>query len=123
MTMQYRELVKKVQIYSGFSDQESETALRTFAGKLGSRLTPQERRQFASELPSDLKAVVLEAQAGEKFGAEELVRYVCEANGIDEAHARKQIHASWRAIKDAISPGEIRDIKAQLPRDLDAMLH
>lgn len=121
--MQYRQMVKKVQLYSGFSDQESEAALRMFVDTLGSRLSPDERSQFASELPSDLKEVALAAESAGKFGAQEFVRHFCEENGIDEAHAKKQIFASWSAIKDAISPGEIRHIKAQLPRDLDAMLH
>lgn len=121
--MQYREMVKKVQTYSGFSDQESELALRTFVSTLGGRLMPDEREQFASELPADLKAIALAAEDTGKIGVEEFVRRFCDENGIDEARAKKQIHASWSAIKDAISPGEIKDIKAQLPRDLEAMLH
>lgn len=121
--MQYRELVKKVQHYSGFSDQVSEVALRTFVNTLGARLTPDERAQFASQLPQDLKPEAMSSAESERFGVDEFIRRVCDENGVGEAEAKKQIFASWSAIKDAVSPGEIRQIKAQLPKDLDAMLH
>lgn len=121
--MQYRELVKKVQDYSGFSDRESEAALRTFVSTLGARLEPDERDDFASQLPSELKDDALASDSSERFGADAFVRRFCDESGVDESEARKQIHASWSALKDAIAPGEIKQIRSQLPRDLDAMLH
>lgn len=121
--MQYRELVKKVQHYSGFSDQESEMALRTFVSTLGTRLTPDERAHFASQLPQDLKEDAMSLEESERFGADEFIRRFCDESGVGESEAKKQIFASWSAIKDAVSPGEIRQIKSQLPKDLDSMLH
>lgn len=121
--MQYRELVKRVQNYSGFSDSESETALRTFINKLSARLTEEEREDFASQLPEDLQEVALEPETSEKWGADDFIRQFCEAEDIEENRAKKQIMAAWQALKEAISPGEIKDIKSQLPQDLAAMLH
>ncbi|MDQ3206102.1 MAG: DUF2267 domain-containing protein [Pseudomonadota bacterium] len=114
--MQYRELVKKVQHYSGFSDQESEMALRIFVNTLGARLTPEERAHFAIQLPQDLKEEAMSSEESERFGADEFIRRVCNEAGVDESEAEKQILASWSATKEAVSPGEIRQIKAQLPR-------
>jgi len=46
-----------------------------------------------------------------------------KVQGIDEKRAKKQILCAWKAIKDAISPGEIDDIRAQLPNKTVAFLH
>jgi uncharacterized protein (DUF2267 family) len=121
--MQYRELVKRVQNYSGFSDVESEQALRLFVNKLSSRLNEEEREDFASELPEDLDAVALEPETTETGNVTDFIRQFCEAEDIEEGRAKKQIYATWLALKEAISPGEIRDIRAQLPNDLAVMLY
>jgi uncharacterized protein (DUF2267 family) len=123
VSMQYRELVKRVQDYSGFSDSESETALRIFIKRLAMRLTPDEREDFASELPMDLQDIALTEAAPQRISAEQFVQQFAEEEDIDESRAKKQILAAWQAVKDAISPGEIDDIKAQLPNDMVAMLH
>lgn len=54
--MRYREMVKMMQHYSGFSDSESENALVTFIRMLSKRLMPDERVDFASQLPKDMTA-------------------------------------------------------------------
>lgn len=92
--MQYRNLVKRAAHYSGFSDQESETVLWLCAEALTARLNDSERTDFAGQLQS-----------------------------IDRGRAKKQIMASWLALKDALSPGEPRHFKAQLPNDLVTELH
>jgi uncharacterized protein (DUF2267 family) len=52
-----------------------------------------------------------------------MIAELCQEEDIDEKTARKQIHAVWMTLEDSISPGEIEDIKAQLPNDLVATLH
>jgi uncharacterized protein (DUF2267 family) len=121
--MHYRQIVKHVQLYSGFSDQESEMALRTFVEKLATRLTEEEREDFAAQLPTDLKEVVLSVNETHKWNVNDFIHEVCEAEDIEENRAKKQIYAAWQAIKDALSPGEVKDIQAQLPNDMVAMLH
>ena len=121
--MNYRELVKKVQLYSGFSDSESETALRLFVRKLAARLTPDERKDLASQLPGDLKMEAMTDESSDVKTATEFIQQFCEEENIDESRAKKQVMSAWHAIKDTVSKGEIEDIKAQLPRDLAAQLY
>lgn len=121
--MTYRELVKRVQHYSGFSDSESETALRLFIRKLSARLTMDERKDFASQLPSEVQDLAMNEETSRARTSEDFIRQFCEEENIDAGRAKKQVMASWRAIKDAVSQGEIEDIKAQLPPDLAAQLH
>jgi uncharacterized protein (DUF2267 family) len=121
--MTYREMIKKVQHYSGFSDSESETALVLFVKNLAARLTPDERKDFASELPIDLKKVALTEEVSRVRTADDFIQQFCEEEEIDKNRAKKQVMSAWRVIKDAISKGQIEDIRAQLPNDLAAQLY
>lgn len=121
--MQYRQIVKKVQDYSGFSDSEAERALRIIVEKIASRLTKGERKGFASQLPTELEGLALTEQDTQHFSADQMLDELCELENINKGRAKKQVFAVWRALKDAISPGEIKDIKAQLPEDMAAILH
>lgn len=121
--MTYRELIKKVQHYSGFSDSESETALRLFVRNLAARLTSDERKDFASQLPLGLKEEALTDKTSNVKTSSDFIMQFCIEEDIDESRAKKQVMSAWRAIKDTVSKGEIEDIKAQLPRDLAAQLY
>ncbi|HVS58242.1 MAG TPA: DUF2267 domain-containing protein [Candidatus Saccharimonadales bacterium] len=120
--MQYRELVKTVQDHSGFSGQESEQALRLVVESLAAQLTDDERRDFASQLPLELKELALEA-AADKMEPEELCEELSELEEIDEGHAKKQIFAVWETLKDSLSDGQIRHIRDQLSQRWLAWLH
>lgn len=120
--MKYRELIKRVQDYSGFSDSESKDALELMVESISVRLTDGERKDFASQLPTELKAIALTVRSTNENRKEDLVRQFMELEDIDESHAKKQIKAAWKALKDAISPGEIEDIQSQLPNKTLAQL-
>ncbi len=117
-----RELVKKVQHYSGFSDQESQSALEQMVYSLAERLTPEERKDFASQLPNDLQAIALAALPATDRQVD-ILREFMEVQQIDEARAKKQILSVWRVLKEAITKGEIADIRAQLPNATVEFLH
>lgn len=121
--MGYRELIKKVQQYSGFSDGESKDALQMMVESLSVHLTEGERQDFASQLPSELQDIALSVSATEENSRQDIVEQFMEEEGIDEGRAKKQIHAAWQALKEAISPGEINHIRAQLPNSMVAFLH
>jgi uncharacterized protein (DUF2267 family) len=121
--MGYRELIKKVQHYSGFSDKESQEALDCTVGTLAAMLTEGERKDFASQLPMELQDVAMAAEPIEDKSEKDLLHQIVERQHIDEGRAKKQLMASWQALKDAISKGEIEDIKAQLPNRSAAMLY
>lgn len=120
--MKYRELIKKVQDYSGFSDQESEEALDLVVETIATRLNPGERRHFASELPEELEDLAMMPTIQGKFSAEDMLEQLSELEDINKSHAKKQVIAVWKALKEAISPGEIKDIQSQLPQDLAQVL-
>jgi uncharacterized protein (DUF2267 family) len=121
--MKYRELIKKVQGYSGFSDSESEDALEMMVESIAVHLTEGGRKNFASQLPQRLKDMALSVYATPENSKEDLIEQFMEIEHIDESRAKKQIHAAWNALKDAMSAGEIEHVRAQLPNHTVAFLH
>lgn len=122
--MGFRELIKKVQHDSGFSDAESQEALEMMVESLAERLTETEREDFASQLPLELQAVVLGAPPASKLEAHrDIIEEFMDKERIEEAHAKKQVMSAWGALREAISEGEIRHIKSQLPGKAAAILY
>jgi uncharacterized protein (DUF2267 family) len=121
--MKFREMVKKVQLDSGFSDSESQDALELMVESLAERLTEDERKDFAAQLPHELKEIALAAQPIPREDKKHIIEEFMGRENIGESRAKKQILCAWKAIKEAISDGEIRDMKAQLPDSMTAFLH
>jgi uncharacterized protein (DUF2267 family) len=121
--MKYRELIKKVQNYSGFSDAESKDALEMMVESIAVHLNEGGRKNFASQLPQKLKDMALSVYATADNSREDLIKQFMANEHIDEAKAKKQILAAWGALKDALSRGEIEHIRAQLPKNTVAFLH
>jgi len=90
---------------------------------LAVHLTEGERQDFASQLPSELQDIALAVNATEENSRQDIVEQFMQEENIDESRAKKQIHAAWKALKEAISPGEINHIRAQLPNNMVAFLH
>jgi uncharacterized protein (DUF2267 family) len=122
--MSFRELIKRVQLNSGFSDSESKEALELMVESLAERLTAGERKDFASQLPQELQTIALTAPNDiAEYYDKDILKEFMEREGIEEARAKKQIMSAWNALKEAISEGEINDIRSQLPNSMVALLH
>src|SRR3989337_3881626 len=102
--MGFRELIKKVQHYSGFSDAESKDALEMMVESLAVHLTEGERKDFASQLPQELKDIALSVRATEENSREDMLKQFMEIQHIEESRANKQILCPWRPLQEAISP-------------------
>jgi uncharacterized protein (DUF2267 family) len=92
-------------------------------GALRDRLTPEESRQAAAQLPRELKAVWLGGEVPGrkpvKMHRREFYERVKEDSGAKSIReARLLVTAVFAALKEQLSPGEADDIQSQLPRDL-----
>lgn len=114
--MNYRELVKTVQHYSGFSDAESKDALDGTVAVLAVHLTEGQRENFASQLPTELKDLARAVYATEENSSQDLFEQFIEIQEVDEPRAKKQLLSAWEALKDTLSSGLIDHIHAQLSK-------
>lgn len=115
MHMKYRELIKTVQHYSGFSDAESKDALDGIVATLAVHLTEGQRANFASQLPTELKDLALSVYATEQNSTQDLFEQFMEVQEVDAPRAKKQLLSAWSALKGTLSSGLIDHICAQLP--------
>lgn len=121
--MGYREMIKKVQHESGFSDAESKDALEMMVESLAEHLTDDERKDFASQLPSELQDKAMSVSPTKEDSRRDILEEFMDRQHIEESRAKKQIMSAWKALKESISDGEIRHIQAQLPNKIVSFLH
>ena len=115
MGLAYRELIKTVQQYSGFSDEEAEDALGNMVESIAVHLTESEREEFAAQLPQRLQDMALSVYPTPENSQQDIIEQFMEVQDIEESRAKKQVMAAWQTIKDFISEVEIEHIKSQMP--------
>lgn len=114
--MSYRELIKKMQMDSGFSDAESQEALDRMVESIAERLEEDERENFASQLPIELQTIALDVEMTSRDERkQDIIEEFMEKEAIEHERAKKQVMTAWQALKSAITDGEIRHLKKQLP--------
>lgn len=120
--MGFKELIKRVQRYSGFSDQESKDALEFMVESIAVRLSDNGRKDFASQLPEYLSDIALSVYPSIENSSGDLIDQFMEYEHLNEGRAKKQILAAWQALKDALSERLLNQIKSQLPSTTTAIL-
>jgi|SRR5690554_3883542 uncharacterized protein (DUF2267 family) len=121
--MGFRELVKKVQDYSGFTISESKDALEHMVESLAVHLAERERKDFASQLPQRLKDIALTVYATEQNSRQDIIEQFMENQRINRQRAKRQIQAAWQALKSGLSAGQINHVRAQLSKQMVRFLH
>lgn len=121
--MKYREIIKKIQHDSGFSDEESAEALERTVECIAERLEAGERQDFASQLPVELQPIALYAIGDRSVRKQDILKEFMEKEHIEENHAKKQFLSAWGVLRSFISEGEIRHIKSQLSHRAAELLY
>jgi uncharacterized protein (DUF2267 family) len=122
--MQYDHFVGQVQHRARLaSSGEAVHAIRTTLETLAERLTAEEARDMASQLPMEI-GVYLRRPPGapaQRLSLNDFFHHVSNREGKDLPvsvfHARVVIEV----VREAVSPGEIADVLAQLPAEYKAL--
>lgn len=114
--MEYQELIKKVQVYSGFSDFESKDALDCLVETLAVRLDENGRKSFATHLPQELHDMALAVYPSNENANVDILAQFMQYQNVNSDRARKQILSAWQALKDTISKAEIERLRNELPK-------
>jgi uncharacterized protein (DUF2267 family) len=121
--MKHDEFLTKVGQRADVSLETAESLTAATLRTLAERISGGEARDLAAQLHSALKPYLSSApEPAESFGAEEFVRRVAERAGVDEDKARAGIQAVFSTVREAVTGGEIDDIRAQLSRDYDQLI-
>jgi uncharacterized protein (DUF2267 family) len=116
--MQFHEFLGHVQNRARLSSLgDADTATRATLTTLRERLAGGEPKDVASQLTESI-AQYLEAPGREEpdsFSLDEFYNRVCQRAGIERSDATFQARAVMSVLQDAVSAGEVRDIREQLP--------
>jgi uncharacterized protein (DUF2267 family) len=89
---------------------------------LGERLSKAERENCAAQLPQDLKDYLLKRPNTQGFTCEEVYNRVRARADVGFPDAVKGTRAVMHVLQEAISPGEMKDLFAELPSDYRNLL-
>ena len=82
--------------------------------------------EFVGKVESRLKDLILGRRRmegdPEAYGLEEFYRRVAEKEGIDADEATKHVSAFMKVLGQAISDGDLQDVRSQLPREFYLLL-
>lgn len=104
----------------GEAERVSQAVLET----LGARLAGGEPKDLASQLPPELGRYLLGPTAGmaARLQTGDIYALVSDLEGVDIPTAAHHVRAVASVLREAVSPGEWRDVLAQLPPELDRLL-
>ncbi len=120
--MQYSEFIRHVQEYASLgTEEEAERATVGVLETLGERITKTEREHLASQLPNELKQHLTRWPRADRLSLEEFYVRVGARTRTKYVHSKLLALAVARVIREAIAPGELRDILKELPAEYDEL--
>jgi CBS domain-containing protein/uncharacterized protein (DUF2267 family) len=119
--MTYDRFVKRVQSLGSLPSLGAAiAAIHATLTTLGERLHGNEGRQLASQLPREIGTFVGSPTAS-RFSLADFYARVASRAGIRSTEAEIQARVVMRVLAEAISPGEMEDVLAQLPAEYDEL--
>lgn len=127
--MQYDEFIQRIKEYVELdNDEEALQITKAVLGTLGERIYRTEQTQLAAQLPRGISELLtaqkpLENTKGdvEQFDLEEFYNRVSARADIGYRHAVRQARGVMDVLQEAVSAGEIADIKNELPNDFEEL--
>lgn len=122
--MQYQEFIERVQQRAELASfARAEVAARAVLTVLGEYLTGGEGLDLASQLPQGL-AEILRQQPPDRstiFSLNDFVQRVGEEEGVGEEEATAHARAVVGVLEEAVTEGEMRDVRRQFPSEFDPL--
>ncbi len=118
-------ILRRVMSLADLTDvRQAEKATRAVLLALADTVSPVEAHDMASQLPKEFKDLVM-GRLGEPGHTVQAMRWsdligrVQSELGFETPEAAERVTRSvFTALKDAVSPGEMEDVMAELPIDL-----
>lgn len=117
--------IRAVQADTGLVDGEAAlAAFQIVTESIVRRLTPAEANDFIAQLPSALHEPLLDLPAGpdERVTFDTVRGQLTERLELDAESVANVIAGIGRTLQRSVSPGELRDVLAQLPQDMHPLI-
>ncbi|ARV60292.1 hypothetical protein BZZ01_18110 [Nostocales cyanobacterium HT-58-2] len=122
--MQHDEFIGQVQNRARLSSRgDAEVATRATLETLAERLAGNEPLNAASQLPKGIAAYLQHeyAGAGARFSLNEFFERISQRESVELPQAIYHARVVMEVLNEALSVGEINDIRAQLPSEYDPL--
>lgn len=119
--MKTDEFVAAVQRRAGLSSEEAAyNGISATLATLSERLAGGEAKDLASQLPYEIGVFLMQpmAGAGESFGLDEFFWRISQRAGIGLQEATLEARVVIGVLCEAVTMGEIENVRAQLPEDI-----
>jgi len=108
----------QVQARAHLSDtDQSLAATRATLVTLAQRIDPGERSDLAAQLPGEIGRMVGEVEGQATYGLHEFYQRVSQEEGAGLPAATHHARMVMTVVEDAVSAGEIADVREQLPAE------
>lgn len=116
----YRRLVNHTATNARLDPSAAETALETVLNALVRRLTPEEAKDFISQLPSLMQTPLSQLPPGpdKLITRTTIAADLARALNVASVRADEILVAVGATIAQTVSAGQIRDVRSQVPEDL-----
>jgi uncharacterized protein (DUF2267 family) len=122
--MKHDEFIGQVQHRAHLDSRgQAERATRVTLETLAERLAGGEAKDLAAQLPLGIGEHLTDqwSAIGERFSLEEFFRRVSLREGVDLPDAVFHARAVIEVLGEAVSKGEMDDVRAQLPAEFDQL--
>ncbi|MDX1634252.1 MAG: DUF2267 domain-containing protein [Marinobacter sp.] len=98
-------------------------ATRATLNTLSERLTGNEPEHLAAQLPGEIGEHLKTDKAGqgERFDVKDFIARVSQREGVPESQATHHAQVVIGVVNEAVSTGEMSDIRGQLPSDYELL--
>lgn len=118
--MNYNDFIGKVQNLSRLGTTgETVRATRATLTVLGKRLYGGEAKDLAAQLPKEIGVYLQQDGPKSAFGLQEFYKRVSKEEGVDLPLAIHHARSVIAVVQEAVSGGEIHDVREQLPDEYD----
>jgi uncharacterized protein (DUF2267 family) len=114
--------VKRVAELSGLDREHAERTIRATLVTLGTRIDPGEADDLAAQLPDWLGACLPHEGHAERFKPDEFARRVARLVPLHNDQAVPAIRAVFTVLEEAVSEGEMRQVRAQLGHEYERLV-
>lgn len=114
--MKYSEFLGNVQNRARIGrESEATGAVRATLETLGERLAGGQAEHLAAQLPEEIGYYLHQGDGQDSFELETFYERVADRAGVDMPDAVYRAKVVMNVLEEAISGGEMRDLRAQLP--------
>ncbi len=114
--MNFDEFTGKVQNKAKLaSTDEALTAIRATLETLAERTAGEEAQNLAAQLPAEIGKFLSQPHVVERFSLADFFDRVTEKEGVDKPVAVFHARAVIDVLQEAVSVGEMEDLRSQLP--------